>query len=38
MAKDILVYSQKEAAAWKDSPGHFLAQALGEGKVLYERG
>ncbi|HEV7505556.1 MAG TPA: nucleotidyltransferase domain-containing protein [Thermoanaerobaculia bacterium] len=36
--KDILVYSQKEAAAWKDSPSHFLAQALREGKVLYERG
>ncbi|MFY9822926.1 MAG: nucleotidyltransferase domain-containing protein [Thermoanaerobaculia bacterium] len=36
--KDILVYSQKEAAAWKDSPGHFLARALREGKILYERG
>ena len=38
VSKDILVYSQKEAAAWKDSPGHFLAQALREGRVLYERG
>jgi predicted nucleotidyltransferase len=36
--KDILVYSQKEAAAWKDSPGHFLTRALREGKVLYEQG
>ncbi|HEX3552032.1 MAG TPA: nucleotidyltransferase domain-containing protein [Thermoanaerobaculia bacterium] len=36
--KDILVYSQKEAAAWKDSPGHFLGRALREGRVLYERG
>ena len=36
--KDILVYSQKEAATWKDSPGHFLARALREGRVLYERG
>lgn len=38
VAKDILVYSQKEAAEWKDSPGHFLARALREGRVLYERG
>ena len=35
--KDILVYSQKEAAAWKDSPGHLVARALREGRVLYER-
>ncbi|HSS79271.1 MAG TPA: nucleotidyltransferase domain-containing protein [Thermoanaerobaculia bacterium] len=38
VSKDILVYSQKEAAAWRDSPGHFLARAMREGKVLYERG
>lgn len=36
--KDILVYSLKEAAAWKDSPRHFLARALREGRVLYGRG
>jgi predicted nucleotidyltransferase len=36
--KDILVYSQEEAAAWKDSTGHLLARALREGRVLYERG
>ena len=35
--KDIVVYSQAEAAAWKDSPGHLVAQALREGRVLYER-
>ena len=35
--KDIVVYSQEEAAAWKDSPGHIVAQALREGRVLYER-
>lgn len=35
--KDILVYSQEEAAARKDSPRHLVAQALREGRVLYER-
>lgn len=35
--KDIVVYSQAEAAAWKDSPGHLVARALREGRVLYER-
>jgi predicted nucleotidyltransferase len=35
--KDIVVYSQQEAAAWRDSPGHILAEALREGRVLYER-
>jgi predicted nucleotidyltransferase len=37
VSKDIVVYSQEEAAAWKDSPGHLVAQALREGRVLYER-
>jgi uncharacterized protein len=37
VSKDILVYSQKEAAEWKGSPGHVVAQALREGRVLYER-
>ncbi len=37
VSKDIVVYSQEEADAWKDSPGHILGQALREGKVLYQR-
>ncbi len=36
--KDIVLYSQDEAASWKDSPGHLVARALREGRVLYERG
>lgn len=36
--KDILVYSQEEAAEWSNSPNHVVAQALREGRVLYERG
>jgi predicted nucleotidyltransferase len=36
--KDIVVYSQAEEAAWKGSPGHLVARALREGRVLYERG
>ncbi|HEV7671834.1 MAG TPA: nucleotidyltransferase domain-containing protein [Thermoanaerobaculia bacterium] len=35
--KDIVVYSQEEAAAWTNYPGHLMAQALREGRVLYER-
>jgi predicted nucleotidyltransferase len=35
--KDIVVYSQEEAASWKDYPGHLMTQALREGRVLYER-
>ena len=35
--KDILVYSRDEVASWRDSLNHVLAQALREGKVLYER-
>ena len=35
--KDILVYSRDEVALWRDSLNHVLAQALREGKVLYER-
>jgi len=38
VSKDILVYSQEEAAARKDSPSHLVAEALREGRVLYERG
>ncbi|MEN6425773.1 MAG: nucleotidyltransferase domain-containing protein [Phycisphaerales bacterium] len=33
---DILVYSASEVARWKDSDYHVIAQALREGKVLYE--
>jgi len=36
--KDIVVYSEDEAAALKGSPGHLLARAMREGRVLYERG
>ncbi|MCP3958455.1 MAG: nucleotidyltransferase domain-containing protein [bacterium] len=36
--KDIIVYSQEEASEWSDSPSHIIAQALREGRVLYERG
>ena len=35
--KDILVYSLDEVEFWRDSLNHVLAQALREGKVLYER-
>ena len=35
--KDILVYSEDEMEKWKDSINHVLAQALREGKLLYER-
>ena len=35
--KDILVYSQDEASEWSDSLSHVAAQALREGRVLYER-
>ena len=33
---DILVYSVGEVAQWKDSDYHVIAQALREGRVLYE--
>ena len=35
--KDIVVYSQDEVDAWRNLPGHLMAEALREGKVLYER-
>ena len=34
--KDILVYSVGEVAEWGDCAHHVLAQALREGRVLYE--
>ena len=36
-AKDLLVYGREEYEQWRDSPNHIIAQALAEGKVLYER-
>lgn len=35
--KDILVYSSEEMEKWRDSLNHILADALREGKLLYER-
>ncbi len=35
--KDIVVYSQDEADARMRTPGHLVAQAVKEGRVLYER-
>jgi predicted nucleotidyltransferase len=37
VAKDILVFSPEEVEKWKDSLNHVLAEALREGKLLYER-
>jgi predicted nucleotidyltransferase len=36
IATDILVYSADEVAQWQDSSHHVIAQALREGRVLYE--
>jgi uncharacterized protein len=36
--KDIVLYSQEEAAALEHSPTHVVNRALREGQVLYERG
>lgn len=35
--KDILVYSQDEFEKWEDSTNHVVAQAVREGRLLYER-
>ncbi|MDX8409603.1 MAG: nucleotidyltransferase domain-containing protein [Mariprofundales bacterium] len=37
VAKDILLYNQKEVEKWRGSVNHVIANALREGKVLYER-
>jgi len=37
VAKDILVYSKEEVEQWRGSVNHVVANALREGKVLYER-
>ena len=36
--KDIVLYSQDEADARMQTPGHLVAEAMREGRVLYERG
>jgi len=37
VAKDILVYSKEEVERWRGSVNHVVANALCEGRVLYER-
>jgi len=37
IAKDILVYSKEEVERWRGSVNHVVANALREGRVLYER-
>jgi len=37
VAKDILVYNKEEVERWRGSVNHVIANALREGKVLYER-
>ncbi len=37
VAKDILLYSADEVEYWRDSINHVLADALREGRVVYER-
>ena len=36
-AKDIVVWTPSEVAAWRDVPNAFITTILAEGKVLYER-
>lgn len=37
LPKDILVYSQDEFETWQDAVGHVIAEAVREGRLLYER-
>lgn len=37
LSKDILLYSHDEMAYWQDSLNHVAAQAVREGRLLYER-
>lgn len=37
VSKDVLVYSRDEVEYWRDSLDNVLAQALREGRTLYER-
>lgn len=34
---DILVYTEDEVAAWRNSVNHIIARSLREGRTLYER-
>jgi predicted nucleotidyltransferase len=34
---DILIYTEDEVAAWRDSVNHVIARSLREGRTLYER-
>jgi uncharacterized protein len=34
---DILIYTEDEVAAWRDSINHVIARSLREGRTLYER-
>jgi predicted nucleotidyltransferase len=34
---DILIYTEDEIAAWRDSVNHVIARSLREGRILYER-
>jgi predicted nucleotidyltransferase len=36
-SKDILVWTPREIAEWKNVPNAFITTALREGRVLYER-
>ena len=37
MPTDFLVYSRDEVEAWQDCRNNIIAQALAEGRLLYER-
>ena len=36
-AKDVVVWTPSEVAAWRDVPNAFITTILAEGKILYER-
>jgi hypothetical protein len=36
-AKDVVVWTPAEVAAWRDVPHAFITTALREGRTLYER-
>jgi len=36
MSVDILLYSRDEVEDWRTAPGHVIARALSEGKILYD--
>ena len=37
VSKDLLFYTSAEIEKWKGVPNHVIAQAMREGKVLYDR-